>query len=143
MLFPTHNVRCAVLCRKELGSLRLKVQCHEERILDSKLYTPFVEIMLKAVEDPKVSCCCCCCSGILCTPVAFAILELLTRCIVYYREVDLNVQYVHGYHFIKTPYYSPWFSAKIGIFRFWQPKKKGYHQKGHLKSSRMALISAS
>ena len=40
--------------RKELGSLRLKVQCREERILDSQFYAPFVAMMLKAVEDPKV-----------------------------------------------------------------------------------------
>lgn len=40
--------------RKELGSLRLKVQCHEERILDSQFYTPFVEFMLAAVEEKKV-----------------------------------------------------------------------------------------
>ena len=41
--------------RKELGSLRLKVQCHEERVLDSQLYTKFVGIMLKTVEgEPSV-----------------------------------------------------------------------------------------
>ena len=41
--------------RKELGSLRLKVQCHEERVLDSQLYTKFVGLMLKAVEgEPSV-----------------------------------------------------------------------------------------
>ena len=41
--------------KKERGSLRLKVQCHEERILDSQLYIPFVELMIKAVEKPSVS----------------------------------------------------------------------------------------
>lgn len=43
-----------VILRKELGSLRLKVQCREERILDSQFYTPFVEFMLAAVEEKKV-----------------------------------------------------------------------------------------
>ncbi|KAL5477805.1 hypothetical protein EMCRGX_G024652 [Ephydatia muelleri] len=38
--------------QKELGSLRLKVQCHEEKILESRFYAPFVQLMLKAVEDP-------------------------------------------------------------------------------------------
>ncbi len=44
-------------CRKEkeLGSLRLKVQCHEERILDASLYSSFVQVMLRAVETPLVS----------------------------------------------------------------------------------------
>uniref|UniRef100_A0A1X7U651 Ras GTPase-activating protein n=2 Tax=Amphimedon queenslandica TaxID=400682 RepID=A0A1X7U651_AMPQE len=37
---------------KDLGSLRLKVQCHEERILDSQLYSPFVQLMISAVESP-------------------------------------------------------------------------------------------
>ena len=40
--------------RKELGSLRLKVQCHEERILDTQFYTPFVEFMLNVVDDKRV-----------------------------------------------------------------------------------------
>ena len=40
---------------KDLGSLRLKVQCHEERILDSQLYSPFVQLMISAVESPGVS----------------------------------------------------------------------------------------
>lgn len=40
---------------KDLGKLQLKVQCHEERILDSQLYTPFVQLMLKTVEHPNVS----------------------------------------------------------------------------------------
>ena len=44
----------ALLSRKELGSLRLKVQCHEEKILESRFYAPFVQLMLKAVEDPMV-----------------------------------------------------------------------------------------
>lgn len=39
--------------KKELGSLRLKVQCREERILDSQFYTPFVEFMLSIVDDKK------------------------------------------------------------------------------------------
>ena len=41
--------------RKELGSLRLKVQCHEEKILESRFYAPFVQLMLKAVDDPMVT----------------------------------------------------------------------------------------
>lgn len=41
-------------CRKELGSLRLKVQCREERILDTTFYAPFVELMLKAVAGHGV-----------------------------------------------------------------------------------------
>lgn len=47
----------AVLClpRKELGSLRMKVQCHEERILDSQFYAPFVDFMLKSVDEKMVS----------------------------------------------------------------------------------------
>jgi RAS protein activator-like 1 len=40
---------------KDLGSLRLKVQCHEERILDSQIYISFVQQMLKAVENPNPS----------------------------------------------------------------------------------------
>ncbi|CAI8015268.1 RasGAP-activating-like protein 1 [Geodia barretti] len=39
--------------KKELGSLRLKVQCHEERILDTQFYTPFVEFMLNVVDDKR------------------------------------------------------------------------------------------
>ena len=42
-------------CRKELGSLRLKVHCHLERILHPSLYVPFVKLMLSAVETPLVS----------------------------------------------------------------------------------------
>ena len=38
---------------KELGSLRLKVQAHEERILEASLYESFVAMLLKAVEDPR------------------------------------------------------------------------------------------
>ena len=38
---------------KELGSLRLKVQAHEERILEASLYESFEGMMLKAVEDPR------------------------------------------------------------------------------------------
>ena len=53
-----------VYCRKEkeLGSLRLKVQCHEERILDASLYSSFVQVMLRAVETPLVSVCVCVCA---------------------------------------------------------------------------------
>ena len=43
------------MCRKELGSLRLKVQCSEQRILESSLYEPFVKLMLGAVDNPTVS----------------------------------------------------------------------------------------
>ena len=43
-----------MISRKELGSLRLRVQCHEERILDSQFYTPFVEFMLCVVEEKRV-----------------------------------------------------------------------------------------
>lgn len=39
--------------KKEMGSLRLKVQCREERILEATLYTPFVQLMLAAVENPS------------------------------------------------------------------------------------------
>lgn len=45
-------------CRKELGSLRLKVQCSEERILEASLYEPFVKLMLDAVEHPTVGAAC-------------------------------------------------------------------------------------
>ena len=38
-----------------MGSVRLKVQCREERILEPALYTPFVALMLAAVENPRVS----------------------------------------------------------------------------------------
>lgn len=38
-----------------MGSVRLKVQCREERILDPTLYAPFVQLMLAAVEHPSVS----------------------------------------------------------------------------------------
>lgn len=41
--------------RKEIGSVRLKVQCREERILELELYIPFVDLMLAAVENPTVS----------------------------------------------------------------------------------------
>ena len=40
----------------------------------------------------------------------------------------------------KTPYYSPWFLAKLENFDF---GKKGYHQKEHLKRNRMTQILAS
>jgi hypothetical protein len=43
-----------VIPRKELGSLRLRVQCHEERILDTQFYTPFVEFMLNVVDEKRV-----------------------------------------------------------------------------------------
>ncbi len=49
---------CAVcLCcfRKELGSLRLKVQCSEERILEASLYDHFVKLMLDTVDNPTVT----------------------------------------------------------------------------------------
>ena len=36
-----------------MGSLRLKVQAHEERILATPLYETFVATMLRAVEDPR------------------------------------------------------------------------------------------
>lgn len=36
-----------------MGSLRLKVQAHEERILAAPLYETFVATMLRAVEDPR------------------------------------------------------------------------------------------
>jgi RAS protein activator-like 1 len=39
--------------KKELGSLRLRVQCHEERILDTQFYTPFVEFMLNVVDEKR------------------------------------------------------------------------------------------
>ena len=52
---PTSLPPSLFFSRKELGSLRLKVQCHEERVLDSQLYTKFVGLMLKAVEgEPSV-----------------------------------------------------------------------------------------
>ena len=41
---------------------------------------------------------------------------------------------------VKTPDYSPWFSARKGFF--FDFGKKGYHLKGHLKGSRMVQISA-
>ena len=46
---------CLIVCRKELGSLRLKVHCSEQRILESSLYEPFVKLMLGAVDNPTVS----------------------------------------------------------------------------------------
>ncbi len=55
---PGHRVlgfSVSVPPRKEMGSLRLKVQCREERILEATLYTPFVQLMLAAVENPSVS----------------------------------------------------------------------------------------
>ena len=53
-MITTPSCDCHVILRKELGSLRLKVQCHEERILDAQFYTPFVEFMLNAVDEKKV-----------------------------------------------------------------------------------------
>ena len=39
----------------DLGSLRIKVQLHEQRILPSVYYEPFVELMVKAVKQPRLA----------------------------------------------------------------------------------------
>lgn len=56
MSLPPSTADNNVIGRKEkdLGALRLKVQCHEERILDSPLYASFIELLLTAVDNPTV-----------------------------------------------------------------------------------------
>lgn len=71
-MIVTHLPSCLLPCRKELGSVRLKVQCREERILDPALYTPFVQLMLGAVENVTVSVLC---RTFLCIYLVNAVME--------------------------------------------------------------------
>ena len=49
-----HTSPC-LQCRDELGSLRLKVQVHEQRILPNHYYDHFTDFMVKAVQEPGLA----------------------------------------------------------------------------------------
>ena len=49
-----HSSPCLQL-RDELGSLRLKVQVHEQRILPNHYYDQFTDFMVNAVQEPRLA----------------------------------------------------------------------------------------
>ena len=69
-----HTLPCLQL-RDELGSLRLKVQVHEQRILPNRYYDHFTDFMVKAVQAPRLAVSCLLsqplwqCLFVLCAPL--------------------------------------------------------------------------